>query len=520
MNKAVKILWVDDEIELLKPHILFLQSKKYMVDTANSGTDAIEMVKANYYDIVLLDENMPGMSGLQTLSHIKNLRPEVPVVMITKSEEELIMDKAIGSKISDYLIKPVNPNQILLSIKKNTEHKRLITEKTTSDYQSEFRQIGLSISDSMNYRDWENLYRKLVHWEIELAASGDNTMDEILKMQKNEANTAFSKFIKKNYFQWFSPQATEKPVLSASAFKSKVFNHISNEYTTVLLLIDNLRFDQWKIIMAPILEFYTLETEDLYYSILPTATQYARNAFFSGLMPSEIERLFPDLWVAEEEEGGKNLFEESLLQKQLQRLGFREKFYFEKILSTRSGRKITDNMQQVTALPLSVIIVNFVDMMSHARTEMEMIRELSVNEAAYRSLTLSWFEHSGIFELLKYLSSQKVKLIITTDHGAIRVSDPVKVIGDKATNTNLRFKLGKNLGYNPKEVFAITDPAKAYLPKSNLSSTYIFTSGSDFFAYPNNYNYYVNYYKDTFQHGGISLEEMLIPLVVLNPKNQ
>lgn len=516
--KNISILWVDDEIDLLKPHILFLQGKNYQVFTANNGTDAIEMVRKQYFDVILLDENMPGINGLQALAKIKDLRPDIPVIMITKSEEEFIMDKAIGSKISDYLIKPVNPNQILLSIKKNTEHKRLITEKTNLDYQSEFRNIAMQIGDNLDSNGWIDIYKKLVHWELQLADSGDHTMDEVLKMQKNEANKAFSKYVKKNYTEWFSGKAADKPLLSPSLFKSKVYPWLSKNQKTVFLVIDNLRFDQWRTLLPNLLQFYTLDEDNLYYGILPSATQYARNSIFSGLMPSEIEKLYPELWVNEEEEGGKNLYEEQLLQKQLSRLGYHEKFYFEKVLNSRAGKKVLENIAQINNYQLSVIVINFVDMMSHARTEVEMIRELASDEPSYRSITLSWFEHSSLFDMLKALAQQNIKLIVSTDHGAIRVHNPVKVIGDRNTNTNLRFKVGKNLNYNPKEVFAVTDPQKAFLPRNSMTSSYIFTCNDDFFAYPNNYNHYVNYYTETFQHGGISMEEMLIPVATLTPK--
>lgn len=513
----IKILWVDDEIDLLKPHILFLNEKGYDVETSNNGTDAIELVKTNFFDLIFLDENMPGKSGLETLAEIKKIFPSIPVVMITKSEEENIMDLAIGSKISDYLIKPVNPKQILLVIKKHVDHNRLITEKTTSAYQSEFSQIGIKINDSFSFEDWKGVYKKLVYWELELENTSDNPMDEVLKMQKSEANFAFSKFIKKNYLSWFDNNQN-KPLLSPNLFKSKVFPWLKNNEKVIVILIDNLRYDQWKILQPKIRESYNLIEEDIFCSILPTATQYARNSMFSGLMPSEIQKLFPDIWLNDEDDGGKNMHEEELLNRNLQRSGINEKFYYEKILNNKVGKKLVENINNIIQNKLSVIVYNFVDILSHSRTELEMIKELAEDESAYRSLTLSWFEHSSLNDLIKILSQHDIKLIITTDHGSIKVTNPIKVIGDKNTTTNIRYKQGKSLNYNPKEVFEITQPSKAYLPLTNVSSSYIFANNTDFFAYPNNYNYYVKYYKETFQHGGISMEEMLIPIITLEPK--
>lgn len=513
----IKILWADDEIDLLKPHILFLEEKNYDVTTATNGDDAIDLFENDNFDIVFLDENMPGKSGLETLNQIKNTRNQVPVVMITKSEEEFIMEEAIGSKISDYLIKPVNPNQILLSIKKNLENKRLISEKTTSEYQQEFRQIGMTLSDRLDINQWVEVYKKLVYWELELEKSKDEGMAEILTMQKTEANQQFSKFVEKNYISWVNGKAEEIPVMSHTLVKKKVVPEMGPE-PLFLVVIDNLRYDQWKVIQPIISERFRVEKEELYYSILPTATQYARNAIFAGLIPLEIERRLPDLWLNDDEEGGKNQYEEEFMADQLKRLGKDTKFSYNKITNLAAGKKLAENMNNLMGNNLNVIVYNFVDMLSHARTDMEVIRELADDEAAYRSLTLSWFEHSPLKDIIDRIADKKGKMIITTDHGTIRVKNPSKVIGDKNTNTNLRYKQGKNLNYEAKEVFEVRNPHDAYLPKVNVSQTYIFAKEDMFFAYPNNYNYYVNYYRDTFQHGGISLEEVIIPIITLKAK--
>lgn len=507
------LLWVDDEIELLRAHIIFLQSKGYEVVTVSNGTDAIEECKQHKFNLVLLDEMMPGISGLETLQQIKELSPATPVVMVTKSEEENIMDQAIGSKIADYLIKPVNPNQILLTLKKNIHRKQIVSEVTQTGYQQNFQDISMQIMNCNTIDDWKDVYRRLVHWELELSST-DSNMTEMLQMQKEEANNGFAKFIKKHYLSWVAPGATERPLMSPDIFKRKVFPAINEGEKVFLIVIDNFRYDQWRVLSKEIGNMFDIE-EDMYTSILPTATQYARNAIFSGLMPEQIEKMFPELWVDEDEDEGKNLNEEPLIRTQIERYRRHDSFSYHKVNDSTGADKLLARLNELTKNDLNVIVVNFIDMLSHARTESKMVRELANNESAYRSITLSWFRHSVMADLLSALSQIDCRIIITTDHGSIRASKPVKIIGDRNTNTNLRYKLGKNLNCQSKEVFVIKNPQEAQLPAPNISTSYMFATGSTFFAYPNNYNYYVSYYKDTFQHGGISLEEMLIPLITL-----
>ena len=518
------LLWVDDEIEQLRAHILFLEKKGYEVVTVSNGNDAIDQCKERNFDLVFLDEQMPGLSGLETLRKLKELQPSLPAVMVTKSEEENIMEQAIGQKIADYLIKPVNPNQILLTLKKNIHRKAIETEVTQTQYQQNFQQIAMQIMDCRSWQDWISVYKRLVHWELELSAT-DSNMKDMLQMQKEDANNGFAKFIKKNYMDWIADLNSHKgdnpqrPTMSPDIFKTKVFPLLNEGQKVILVVLDNFRYDQWRILSQELSEQFDID-EDLYYSILPTATQYARNAIFSGLMPNKIAEMFPDLWVDEDEEEGKNLNEEPLIQTQFERYRRRNTFSYHKINNQSDADKLLQQFNNLEKNDLNVVVFNFIDMLSHARTESKMVRELANNESAYRSITLSWFRHSVISDFFKRLAQTDYKVIVTTDHGSIRCTEPVKIIGDRNTNTNLRYKLGKNLAYDDKSLFIIKEPLKALLPSPNLSTSYVFATGDSFFAYPNNYNYYVSYYRDTFQHGGISMEEMIIPLITLTGKKR
>lgn len=509
-----KILWADDEIDLLKPHILFLKAKGYDLTTVSNGRDALDALDRDTFSLVLLDENMPGISGLETLDLINRDHPEVPVVMVTKSEEENIMDQAIGNKIADYLIKPVNPNQILLSIKKNLHSREIVSEQTSSDYQQEFSQISQKINFASSVEEWMDVYRGLVRWELKLAESG-SPMEEMLLMQKRDANSNFCKFVRRNYEDWVTTDS--HPLMSHEVFRRRVFPLLDEGRKVCFFLIDNFRLDQWKVVQPLLSEGFRVE-EELYTTILPTSTQYARNAIFAGLMPGEIQKMFPQYWVEEDEDEGLNIHEKELVQTQLDRFRRKEKFTYTKINDSSGGEKFLNKLSSNRNMPLHVVVLNFIDMLSHARTESKMIRELANSDAAYRSLTESWFRHSGALDIFHRLAEFDYDVIVTTDHGTIRVDNPIKVVGDRNTNTNLRYKVGKNLNYNPKQVYEIANPKKFGLPAPNISSTYIFAQNEDFFSYPNNYNYYVQYYTGTFQHGGISLQEMLVPLVTLRCK--
>lgn len=551
---SARLLWVDDEIDLLKAHKIFLEKRGYSVATASNGRDAIDMCRAENFDLILLDENMPGLSGLETLAHIKDIQPDIPVVMVTKNEAEDLMDQAIGSQIADYLLKPVNPMQILLTLKKNIHQREIVQEVATTGYRQEFAQISMQADDAQDPEAWKDLYRRIVRWELQLADTDDPALADMLRMQKGEANLAFAKYIRKNYEAWMAtlpaaPAANsaalhsaanaatnsaalhsavrgnlvaasqDAPLLSPDIFKRCVFPRLNDGRHVVLIVLDNFRYDQWRTLATELADDFDID-EDLYFSILPTSTQYARNAIFAGLMPLQIKKLYPELWVEEEEDEGKNLNEEALIRHQLERFRRRETFTYHKINDAQAADQLMGQIPAMRQHPLNVVVINFIDILSHARTESQMVRELASNEAAYRSITLSWFRHSGIRALFQALRDFDADIIITTDHGSIRVATPTKVVGDRNVNTNLRYKLGRNLDYPAKEVFEMKEPRRFQLPQPNLSTAYIFALGDRFFAYPNNYNYYVQYYRDTFQHGGVSMEEMIIPLVTLRPKQR
>lgn len=510
-----RILWADDEIHLLKPYIIYLQEKGYAVTPVNNGQDAIDACREEQFDIVFLDENMPGLSGLEALQEIKVLCPTLPVVMITKSEEEHIMEQAIGQKITDYLIKPVNPSQILLCLKKHIHERKIVEEHTNTTYRQEFSDITYMIDTANTIEEWMAIERTLTRWEIDLEEI-DSSMHEMLRMQREQANTKFSKFITKHYESWFA-SGSQRPLMSPDLMKQTIFPMLDAGEKVFFVVIDNFRYDQWKIIQPLLSEWFTVKEEQIYTSILPTATQYARNAIFSGLMPLQIQEMYPHLWIDEDEEESKNNNEEALIQTQLDRFRKRYGYTYYKVNESDFCERITRQFKGLKT-PLNVVIINFIDMLSHSRTDSKMMRELANDDAAYRSLTLSWFKHSPTADMFRRIAELGYKVVLTTDHGTTRVDNAVQIIGDKNTNTNLRYKVGKALNCNNKNTFEIKRPKEVGLPCPNVSSSYIFCTGNDFFAYPNNFNYYAQFYRDTFQHGGISMEEMLIPLITLEPK--
>ena len=377
-------------------------------------------------------------------------------------------------------------------------------------------EINYKDSPGFEVKDWVELYKKLIFWELELENISDPGMLGILESQKQEANSLFFKFIKKNYQDLLT--SSDRPIFSHTLFKDFVLPQMNPKSGTLLVVIDNLRYDQWKVFESVVNNHYKLEKEVPYYAILPTATQYARNAIFSGLTPLEMEKQFPQYWKNDPDEGGKNLYEAEFLTAHLKRLGLNIKQDYFKITNLAAGKKLVDNFKTYKNNDLVTVVYNFVDMLSHAKTEMDVVKELASDDKAYRSLTLSWFKNSPLLEIIQQAQKLGFKLIITTDHGTINVKNPSKVIGDKNTSLNLRYKTGRSLSYEDKDVYAVKDPRKVGLPTINMSSSYIFAKNDYFLAYVNNYNHYVSYYRNTYQHGGISLEEMIVPFLVMNPK--
>lgn len=510
-----KILWADDEIDLLRPYIIYLEQRDYEVIPATNGEDAVDLALSERPDIVFLDENMPGISGLEALQQIKEQQPTLPVVMITKSEEEKIMEEAIGEQIADYLIKPVNPSQILLCLKKHLHRREIVSSHTTKTYREEYEDIRYMISTARTIEEWQAVMRTLSRWDLTLQEN-QSDLRQLLDMQRQEANQAFAKFVKNTYESWFDGSGV-RPMLSPDVMKQTVFPLLDQGKKVFFVVIDNFRYDQWLVLRPMLEEYFTTDTEQVYTSILPTATQYARNAIFSGLLPNDIRKMFPHLWIEEIDDEGKNIYEEQLLQTQLDRFRRRDTFTFFKINESDFCERVIRQLKGVQT-PLNIAVVNFIDMLSHSKTDSKMMRELCQDEAAYRSLTQSWFRYSPMMSFFKRIAELGYQLVITTDHGTTRVQNPVLIAADRETNTNLRYKVGKNLNCKSKDVFRLDHPDRCGLPCPNLSSSYIFCTGTDFFGYPNAFNDYARFYRDTFQHGGISMEEMLIPLAVLSPK--
>ncbi len=519
MSTQGEILWVDDEIDSLKSQIMFLTNKGYTVTPLSNGYDALELLKEKIVDVVLLDESMPGLTGLETLGKIKEMLPQLPVVMITKNEAENIMEEALGSQITDYLIKPVNPNQVLLSLKKIMDGKRLVSEKTTVAYQQDFRNLFMALNDNPNHEEWKELYKRLVYWELEIGKSDSSEMMEVLQTQKAEANSEFFKYISKNYAGWVKDNNKTGPLFSHKLFETKIAPHIKAGQPTFMVVVDNLRYDHWKAFQSIITESFRITEEDLYYSILPTATQYCRNAIFAGMMPIDIEKHFPLEWKNDDEDGGKNLYEEFFFANQLKHLKMDKlKWQYVKITNNDDAKLLEDNIHNYLSNDLTVVVYNFVDMLSHARTEMEVLKELAGDEISYRSLVTSWFEHSPLHRALRKIAEKNIQVFMTTDHGSTKVKTPSKCVGDRQTTANLRYKHGRNLQFENRDVLAFKDPKLAGLPTPNVSSTFIFAKEDVFLCYPNNYNHYVNYYRNTFQHGGVSIEEMIIPVIRMESK--
>jgi len=511
----LKILWADDEIDLLKPHIIFLEQKGYAVVSVSNGHDAVEQVRSSDFDLVLLDEMMPGKDGLTTLSEIREFNPSVPVIMVTKNEEEQLMEEAIGKKITDYLTKPVNPSQILLACKKIFDAKNITREKLSRDYTKEFLDLSQTITGDISYTEWIDIFTRLIDWELEIEQHRELGLQSTVKDLHKDANNNFCRFVEQHYQDWINGE--ERPPLSVDVFPRWVFPHVKEGRKVVFILIDCLRTDQW-LVIEPLLYDYFKVTRDYYISILPSATPYARNAIFSGLFPRDIETKMPDLWQkAEEDEHSSNRFEHQFLDEMLKRslVGTEVSTRYVKILDPNEARSTDKNLDSLLRVDLMSIVVNFVDILGHKRSESDILKEIAPDEAAYRSLIKSWFEHSDIFSILRRLSERNVTVIITTDHGSIRAKRPTKVVGDRETSTSLRYKYGRNLQCNQKHVMHIRNPVDYRLPLRGINTHYLLAKEDYFLVFPTNFTHYAAMYKDCFHHGGVSLDEMILPVVTL-----
>ncbi|HEY9165445.1 MAG TPA: bifunctional response regulator/alkaline phosphatase family protein [Candidatus Kryptonia bacterium] len=517
-----RILWVDDEIELLKPHVIFLKDKGFQVDTATNGQDAIELVRQNFrdqnYDLILLDEMMAGMGGLKTLEAIKGIAPEIPVVMITKNEAESLMEEAIGQKITDYLTKPVNPSQILLTAKRIIDGHRITGERVSRDYVTDFRDISSQLDSELTYKEWVEIHQKLTYWELEIDEHPETGLKDPLTDQRRAANAAFGKYIESVYKNWVNSKS-EKPKLSHEVFETYVMPKMTPGKPVVMIVIDCMRLDQWLIMEDYLRDDFAINKE-FYYSILPTATPYSRNAIFSGLLPLEMEKRFPEIWDKgnSDDDSSRNRYEKELLTDLLQRKRIRVEPKYIKIIDPDFGKNIVSNISSFVRLPLTTIVVNFVDILAHSRSDSDILKEIAPDESAYRSLTKSWFQHSYLLDLFKALAETNATVVVTTDHGSVRSLRGSKVLGDREASTNLRYKFGRNLKCDDRQAIFVKNPEDYMLPRRGVTINYIIAKEDFYFVYPTEYHKYLEQYHDSFQHGGISLEEMILPVIFLDPR--
>ncbi len=520
MARPSRILWADDEIDLLKPHILFLESKGYEVVSVSNGEDAVQKVRDGSFEVVLLDEHMPGMGGLEAVSEILHISPDLPVVMVTKSEEERLMDQALGGQIADYLTKPVNPSQVLLTCKRILDRSRIRSERVSQDYLSSFSGITRRLMEPLSHSEWVDLYQTLIGYDIELG--GDEGVRQVLEDQYHEANRTFSRFVEDHYPEWIrshdQSQKEERPVLSHEVVSTFVEPLLKKGGPVVFFVIDCMRYDQWLEFERLISPLFSME-KAFHYSILPTATPYSRNAIFSGLLPRDLAEKYRAVWSqGEDDEHSRNRNEEEFLNDQLKAKEGKIRIRYDKLITTQNGRDFAQNVHNVLQVDLSAVVVNFVDILAHSRSDSAVLRELAPDERAYRALTRTWFEHSWLYNAFMQLADTDCTIVVTTDHGAIRSLHATKVIGDRETSTALRYKYGRNLKCDERHAILVRDPHDYGLPRDHMNMNYIIAKEDYYFVYPTNYNKYVSRYRDTMQHGGISLEEMILPVVTLHPK--
>ena len=511
-----KILWVDDEIESLKPHILFLQQRGFEVLTAISGDDAVNIVRSETLDLVLLDEMMPGKDGLTTLEEIKEIKPHLPVVMVTKSEEESLMDEAIGQKIDDYLTKPVNPSQVLMVAKRMLETRRIVSESQMKRYITDINRFNQKLYGVIEPEDWLEAARLLAGWDLALDESPDEGLAETHLGTRKEWNTEFTKYLDKQYMKWLASE--NRPILSPDVLHHYMIPYVKDGRKVLLLVVDCMRLDQWLTIESLVAEFYDID-RNTYFSILPTATPFARNALFAGIFPDEIAKQYPEPWRAGDE-GSLNRNEDELLADNLRRHGLKaaDGVRYEKIFNNTEGEALAKRVADFYQSQVVAFVFNFLDILAHGRSTNIILKEIAGSEAAFRSLMKSWFVHSPLFAILKSFAKKDFTVIITSDHGSVLCSRGTIAHGKRDTSTNLRYKYGDNLNCDTKDALLIKKPEQYRLPKFSLATTYIIAKEDYYFVYPNKYNEYIRQFQNSFQHGGISLEELVVPIITLTPR--
>jgi DNA-binding response OmpR family regulator len=511
------ILWVDDEIDLLSAHVIFLRERGYNVVEATNGDDAIELVRNERIDLVLLDEMMPGRDGLSTLEGIKDINPLLPVIMVTKSEEEHLMDEAIGKKIDDYLTKPVNLSQIQSAIKKILDKQRLTESTLTREFVMEFSRITQRLSGPLDWKEWIDIHVKLSEIDLELERFRDVGLKQSLMDLKKQSASEFGRYVTKNYQTWI--KQGNGPSLSVDVVNNHVAPLLREGVQTFFIVIDCMRLDQWLMIEPVLADYYNIKKE-YYYSILPTATPFSRNAIFAGEYPDTVAKLNPELWFKSNNEASRNRHERQLLDRNLALKGlkFKSEPKYVKVLDIEEGQNVARKIKSYSSVPLLSIVYNFVDKMIHGRSESEILQEIAPNEAAFRSLVKSWFEHSHLLDMLKTLASWNCAVVITSDHGSVIGTRGTIAHGKRDTSTNLRYKYGDNLNCDQKQAWLVKDPKTMRLPVWGLGTSYIIALEDFYFVYPTNYSEYKRHYQNSFQHGGISPDEMILPVAVLRPK--
>ncbi|NOT33441.1 MAG: response regulator [Candidatus Eisenbacteria bacterium] len=523
MNEDTRrqILWADDEIDLLRPHIKFLEQKGFAVTAVPNGEDALAALERQRYDVVLLDEMMPGLGGLGTLDAIKSRNHTLPVILITKSEEETLMDEAIGKRITDYLIKPVNPSQVFLACKRVFESDRLQDSQRARDYVGEMQRWQAIDTRRLDWAGWVDLTVESARWDVLFDGINEEGLKQAHADFRRPLNLEFSRFIEDQYPRWVK-DAAERPRMSHDVVRHAVVPHLKSGKRVVFVVIDCMRLDQW-FTLEPLLEELFEIQHDYYCGILPTATPYARNAIFGGLLPIDLQRHHPDLWQENsKDERTKNRFERQLLEHQLERLkATPEKgLKYLKIYEADEAQAVKRQIQTFSNLSLVAMVFNFLDILAHGRSESEILQELAPDEAAFRAVMRAWFTHSPLYDILRALSKQDVTVVITTDHGSVLCKRAALVYGNRDTSTNLRYKFGVNLNCDTKQAINARKPSDFALPDDGVNKNYVLCREDYYFVYPTRFHEFERQYRGSFQHGGVSIEEMVLPLMTLTPRGR